>query len=117
MDTYVLTFWYVCIKASAYNNRAQVFRILDKDDEALLDIENAIELGTTGSSRNVLKQAYTQRAVIKKKQGDKYGADRDFAMGAQHGNEIAKGMVRQNPFAKLCNRIVSEAMLASISHK
>ena len=61
----------------------------------------------------MLKQAYTQRAVIKKKQGDESGADRDFAMGAQHGNDFAKGMVRQNPFAKLCNQVLC---LAKESH-
>jgi hypothetical protein len=64
----------------------------------------------------VLRQAFTQRAVIKRKMGDSCGADRDFAMGALHGNEIAKGIVRQNPFAKMCNAIVMEALKAPINH-
>ncbi|KAI8902505.1 TPR repeat protein 36 [Globomyces pollinis-pini] len=92
--------------ASAYNNRAQVYRIQNKIDEALVDIELAIKLG----GNDTLRQAYTQRAIIKKSRGDIKGSDEDFAKGAQYGNPIAKSVVKNNPYAKLCNAMVSEAM-------
>jgi hypothetical protein len=38
-------------------------------------------------------------------------ASRDFAMGGRYGNEVAKGLaVSTNPTAKLCGRIVREAI-------
>ncbi|KAJ3368318.1 Tetratricopeptide repeat protein 36 [Kappamyces sp. JEL0680] len=97
--------------ASAYNNRAQTYRLMNLTKEALLDIEKAIELG----GPSTLKQAYTQRAIIKKSLGDQTGSDEDFAKGAQFGNDTAKAMVKENPYAKLCNQMISEAM-AKLSH-
>ncbi|OAJ40597.1 hypothetical protein BDEG_24310 [Batrachochytrium dendrobatidis JEL423] len=87
--------------ASAYNNRAQVLRLQEKDDAALDDLCKAIEYATPTRSQTTLKQAYTQRAIIKKKRGDVAGSEQDFAKGAQFGNEVAKGMVKSNPYAKL----------------
>ncbi|KAI8922824.1 hypothetical protein BC831DRAFT_474051 [Entophlyctis helioformis] len=98
------------VYASAYNNRAQVLRLLGRPDEAYDDLCKAIDHGTTTNSQQTLKQAYTQRAIIKRSRGDEAGADQDFAKGAQYGNEIARGMVKNNPYAKLCNAMVTEAM-------
>ncbi|KAJ3273762.1 Tetratricopeptide repeat protein 36 [Terramyces sp. JEL0728] len=92
--------------ASAFNNRAQVYRILGETDKALQDIKVAIKYGGPAT----LKQAYTQRAVIHKNAGEEAEAEKDFAKGAQYGNEIAQAMVKNNPYAKLCNQMVSEAM-------
>ncbi|KAH6566816.1 hypothetical protein BASA60_009303 [Batrachochytrium salamandrivorans] len=65
------------------------------------DLCQAITHGTLIRNQHTLKQAYTQRAIIKKKRGDLSGADEDFIKGAQYGNEVAKGMVKNNPYAKL----------------
>jgi tetratricopeptide (TPR) repeat protein len=89
---------------SAYNNRAQVYRIMGNENSALVDIEKAIEYG----DGSVLKQAYTQRAIIKKKVGDEQGAELDFQKGAQYGNKVAKSAVKNNPFAKMCNEMVNQ---------
>lgn len=70
--------------ASAYNNRAQVYRMQGGMEKALEDLEMAILYGTGNGS--ILKQAYTHCAVIKKKLGDDLGAEEDFAKGAQLGN-------------------------------
>ncbi|KND02660.1 uncharacterized protein SPPG_01746 [Spizellomyces punctatus DAOM BR117] len=94
--------------ASAYNNRAQAFRLKGQVKEALEDLERALEYGVGNAS--VLKQAYTQRAIIRKSQGDAAGAESDFAQGARYGNEVAKAAVRNNPYAKMCNAMVMEAM-------
>ncbi|KAI9095159.1 hypothetical protein DFS34DRAFT_651491 [Phlyctochytrium arcticum] len=94
--------------ASAYNNRAQAYRLDGKATEALADLELAILHGA--GNPTVLKQAFTQRAIIRKAQGDETGSESDFAQGARYGNEIAKAAVKNNPYAKMCNTIVLEAM-------
>ncbi|KAJ3265552.1 Tetratricopeptide repeat protein 36 [Chytriomyces hyalinus] len=94
--------------ASAYNNRAQVLRLLGRNEEAQKDLDLAIEYGDGNPA--LLKQAYTQRAVVKKALGDLDGSDRDFGMGAKYGNDVAKAMVKENPYAKMCSAIVTEVM-------
>ncbi|KAJ1920351.1 hypothetical protein H4219_001326 [Mycoemilia scoparia] len=93
--------------ASAYNNRAQVYRLLGQTKSALNDLEKAIEFGDA----TTLGHAYTQRAIIKKSMGDADAAYQDFVSGSKYGNEVAKkAAVHENPYAKLCNATVSEAM-------
>ncbi|KAJ3044971.1 Tetratricopeptide repeat protein 36 [Rhizophlyctis rosea] len=87
--------------ASAYNNRAQVHRLQNNTSSALSDLTKAIELSTTSNDTNILKQAYTQRAILKQQMNDPSGAEADFARGAKCGNEVAKNAVRNNPYAKL----------------
>ncbi|KAJ3151515.1 Tetratricopeptide repeat protein 36 [Geranomyces variabilis] len=94
--------------ASAYNNRAQAYRLKGENDKALGDLDFAIKHGE--GNPPILKQAYTQRAIIRKAQGNEVGAESDFAQGARFGNEIAKAAVKNNPYAKMCNAIVMEAM-------
>ncbi|ORX91480.1 hypothetical protein K493DRAFT_286762 [Basidiobolus meristosporus CBS 931.73] len=95
--------------SSAYNNRAQARRLTQDTSGALEDLEKAIE--TANGDSSVLKQAYTQRAIIKKAKGDQEGARLDFEKGAHYGNTIARdAAVRENPYAKLCNAMVMEAM-------
>jgi tetratricopeptide (TPR) repeat protein len=86
---------------SIYNNLAQIQRILDQNQEALGNLELAIEHG----DHNTLKQAYTQRGILRKKLGLN-GWERDFELGAQYGNVVAKEQVKANPYAKLCNEIL-----------
>ncbi|KAJ3048413.1 hypothetical protein HK102_012699, partial [Quaeritorhiza haematococci] len=77
---------------------AQAYRMKGETDLALQDLELAIQHGVRNN--NILKQAYTQRAIIKKQKGDIAGAEADFALGAKYGNHIAKAVVRNNPYAK-----------------
>ncbi|TPX54695.1 hypothetical protein PhCBS80983_g05834 [Powellomyces hirtus] len=94
--------------ASAYNNRAQAYRLKGDTTKALDDLKLAIEHGA--GNPPILKQAYTQRAIVRKELGDEAGSESDFAQGARYGNEIAKAAVKNNPYAKMCNAIVMEAM-------
>lgn len=94
--------------ASAYNNRAQLNRILGNDDKSLEDLELAIKYGNC--LPRVLGNAYTQRAILRKKQGQTDASERDFQMGAKYGNEVAKSIVKNNPYAKLCNVVMAEAL-------
>jgi hypothetical protein len=115
--------------ASAYNNRAQVKMIIagreEKDScsgdggvEAVMgDLDLALKYGVglpivlgnfflTSESGN----AYSQRALIKRKDGDLQGAELDFQAGARNGNAFAKSQVKDNPYAKMCNAMMQKAM-------
>ncbi|KAJ3018655.1 hypothetical protein HKX48_002761 [Thoreauomyces humboldtii] len=85
--------------ASAYNNRAQAHRIQKDNAAALADLKLAIEYGK--GNADILKQAYTQRAIVRKAEGDEQGSESDFAQGARYGNEVAKVAVKNNPYAKM----------------
>ncbi|KAJ3363668.1 Tetratricopeptide repeat protein 36 [Allomyces javanicus] len=100
----------ICDKyASLYNNRAQALRLLGKNDEALADLNRAIEYGT--GEAFVLKQAYTQRAVLYKAMGNQDAALADFETAGKLGSDVARvAAVRENPFAQMCNAIMDQVM-------
>ncbi|KAJ1878706.1 hypothetical protein LPJ57_003260 [Coemansia sp. RSA 486] len=94
--------------ASAYNNRAQVYRLIGTMDKALQDLDKAIE---HAQEESVLGQAYTQKAIMLRSKGDQDGAYYNFSMGARYGNHVAAvAAPKENPYAKLCGKMVSEAM-------
>ncbi|KAI8979213.1 hypothetical protein BDF20DRAFT_912838 [Mycotypha africana] len=96
--------------ASAYNNRAQVYRLQEQLGKALADLDYVISDIGEGQPK-VLRQAYTQRAIIKRQQGDLVGSKEDFQAGARLGNPIARNIaVNENPYAKLCNQVMMEVM-------
>ncbi|CAO3587902.1 unnamed protein product [Absidia cylindrospora] len=95
--------------ASAYNNRAQIYRMRDEKEKALEDLGHVIRLGE--GQPKVLRQAYTQRAILRRQQGDVHGSRADFEMGAKLGNPFARNVaVGENPYAKMCNQIMMEVM-------
>ncbi|KAJ1650599.1 hypothetical protein IWQ61_008641 [Dispira simplex] len=95
--------------ASAYNNRAQVYRLQGHLDLAFADLAQAIRYSRGDST--VLKQAYSQRGIIRKAQGDSEGAFADLELGGKYGNPLAKeAAVYENPYAKLCNAIMKESL-------
>ncbi|KAJ3215106.1 Tetratricopeptide repeat protein 36 [Dinochytrium kinnereticum] len=94
--------------ASAYNNRAQARRMNGDKEGSLKDLDLAITFGV--GDAKTLKQAYSQRGFLKRHLGDEAGANVDFAEGAKYGNELAKAAVKNNPYAKMCNAMVKEAM-------
>ncbi|KAJ1978420.1 hypothetical protein H4R34_003210 [Dimargaris verticillata] len=97
------------VYSSVYNNRAQVYRLQREFTLALQDLDKAIEYANGDAS--VLRQAYTQRGIIKKAQGDSDGAFADFEQGGQYGNPLAKEVaVMENPYAKLCNAMMQETL-------
>ncbi|KAI9474037.1 MAG: hypothetical protein EXX96DRAFT_580360 [Benjaminiella poitrasii] len=105
-----------CIKienkyASAYNNRAQIYRLKDELDKALADLDLVINDLGEGQPK-ILKQAYTQRAIIRRQQGDSLGSRKDFELGAKFGNPVARNIaVNENPYAKMCNQVMLEVMI------
>ncbi|KAL0092284.1 hypothetical protein J3Q64DRAFT_1718430 [Phycomyces blakesleeanus] len=94
---------------SAYNNRAQLYRMVHKNDEALHDLNKVISLAE--GQPKILKQAYTQRAIIKRQNGDILGSKEDFAIGAKYGNSVARNItIQDNPYAKMCNQVMLQVM-------
>ena len=94
--------------ASPYNNRAQVYRLLGRTEEAVSDLDTAIEL--CGGAGRSAEMAYTQRGLLLKLQGQDDRAWSDFKNAADLGGAFAKSiLVQTNPLAALCNRMLKEA--------
>lgn len=113
--------------ASAYNNRAQLRRILKQpNDNVLSDLDRAVELASEGLGENgngrvsehqarVLKNAYTQRGAVREIAGKESDAKQDMEEAAKWGSEVAKQwLVARNPYARLCGQIVNEVMRKEI---
>lgn len=91
--------------ASSYNNRAQAFRLLKRDLEAMNDLNNAINLshgkGRTGA------QAFCQRGLMHLKASRTEQAKADFEAAAKLGSQFGKAqLVQMNPYAALCNKML-----------
>jgi len=94
---------------SAYNNRAQVYQLWGKPDKAREDLDKAISLPV--SDTNALKNAYTQRGILRKVAGDLEGARADFGLAGKLGSLFARReAAKLNPYAALCNQFLAQAM-------
>lgn len=94
-------------RASLYNNRAQAYRILSDITSAKSDLDEAIFL-SNGKGR-AARQAYTQRALLYKLQGEDDRALDDFKKSACLGSDYAKfQVVAMNPYAAMCNAVMTE---------
>ncbi|KAK4296261.1 hypothetical protein Pmani_031232 [Petrolisthes manimaculis] len=94
-------------KPSCYNNRAQALRLQGHVEEAMTDLDAALEL-SQGKGRAAC-QAYTQRAMIHRLRGDNDNARLDFQEAANLGSEFAKAqLVQMNPYAALCNKMLHD---------
>lgn len=90
--------------------RAQLYRMQDNLEGAIKDLDYVINDIGEGQPK-ILRQAYTQRAIIKRQQGDINGSQKDFEMGAKLGNPIARNFaVSENPYAKMCNQVMMQVM-------
>ncbi|GFS04450.1 tetratricopeptide repeat protein 36-like [Elysia marginata] len=91
---------------SAYNNRAQALRLKGDVLGASADLDKAIELSQGRGTAAC--QAFTQRGLIKKKEGDDAGAKEDLERAASLGGAFAKQvLVAMNPYAALCNQMLT----------
>ena len=77
--------------------------------KALEDLNKAIELG--GEKGASSAQAYTQRGLIRRLNGNEDGALEDFTKASALGSAFAKTVVVQmNPYAAMCNKMLAEAV-------
>ncbi|XP_076318749.1 tetratricopeptide repeat protein 36 homolog [Tachypleus tridentatus] len=96
-------------RASGFNNRAQVLRLKGDNEGAVLDLNNAINM-SEGKGKAAC-QAYCQRALLHCLHKDDELALEDFKRAAALGSEFAKAqVVRMNPYAALCNQMLSRVM-------
>uniref|UniRef100_H2Z4S6 Tetratricopeptide repeat protein 36 n=1 Tax=Ciona savignyi TaxID=51511 RepID=H2Z4S6_CIOSA len=97
------------LRASGFNNRAQVKRLMGNVDGALDDLNKAIELSKGRGKAGEL--ALVQRGMIKKLKGEKESAFDDFKQAADLGNLFAKKeIVESNPYAALCNQMLGKVI-------
>ena len=68
---------------AGYNDRAQILRILRRDNDATADLDRAIDL--SNGLGTVAAQAFTQRALMKKYAGETESAAEDFQAAAKLG--------------------------------
>lgn len=98
-------------RASVYNNRAQVHRLMNQDNLAKMDLNRAIEL-SKGQGRSAC-QAFCQRGLLLKKEGNDPEAMADFRRSADLGSEFAKSLLVQlNPYAAMCNKMLKNVFQA-----
>ncbi|XP_053676787.1 tetratricopeptide repeat protein 36 homolog [Anopheles nili] len=96
-------------RPAPWNNRAQVYRLLGKENDALLDIEKALELSNQSGRTGC--RALCQRGIMKRKNDDIDGARQDFEAAAKLGSKFARTqLIELNPFAALCNQMLREVM-------
>ncbi|XP_049778970.1 tetratricopeptide repeat protein 36 [Schistocerca gregaria] len=96
-------------RPSAYNNRAQAYRLGGKISEAVADLNLAIQL-SNGRGKSGC-QALCQRGIIHRKEGNDDLAKEDFKAAANLGSKFAKHqLVEMNPYAALCNQMLHDVM-------
>ena len=94
-------------RASCYNNRAQAYRLKGDIGSALNDIETA--LSKSRGKGKAAKQAFVQRGLINRRNGNDDKARDDFQQAADLGSDFAKAiLVEMNPFAALCNKMLKD---------
>ncbi|KAF3693255.1 Tetratricopeptide repeat protein 36 [Channa argus] len=96
-------------RASAHNNRAQALRLQGNTAGALEDLDRAISL--SGGSGRTACQALAQRGLLRRLAGRDDEARADFEKAAALGSEFARQQaVILNPYAALCNKMLSEVI-------
>ncbi|CAB3236571.1 unnamed protein product [Arctia plantaginis] len=97
-------------RAASYNDRAQLLRLMQKDDDAMLDLDVALKL-TVGKKNRARALALCQRGVLLRKRGADDDAREAFTEAAKLGSSFAKKQVVElNPYAALCNQMLSQVM-------
>lgn len=94
-------------RASTYNNRAQLLQLMGLIEAALQDLDQGLSLPIIPGP--VAWRLYSQRGVIRKRQGDEAGAMADFQSAASLGDPFAKTQVAaMNPYAAMCNTMLAK---------
>ncbi|XP_053729784.1 tetratricopeptide repeat protein 36 [Synchiropus splendidus] len=96
-------------RASAYNNRAQVLRLQGHTAGALEDLDRAVSL--SGGAGRTACQALVQRGLLHRLASQDDKARADFESAAALGSQFARQQaVLLNPYAALCNKMLSEVI-------
>ena len=88
---------------------------MENPTAALTDLDSAIHHATARNDTRVLSLAHTQRGILLKSQKRDAEALADFQLGAKFGNPVARDVARrENPYAKMCNAMMMEALRAEV---
>lgn len=102
------------LRASLYNNKAQILRLIGGDDrikEGLEVLDSAINLSKTANNNQILRLSSAQRAWIHFRAGKSEEAFKDFELAGKLGcGESRKMAVRCNPYAAMCNQFMQEIL-------
>ncbi|XP_037335398.2 tetratricopeptide repeat protein 36 [Pungitius pungitius] len=97
------------LRASAFNNRAQALRLQGNTAEALADLDQAVFL--SGGAGQTACLALVQRGLLRRLADQSDEARADFEKAAALGSEFARQQaVALNPYAALCNKMLSEVI-------
>jgi len=92
--------------ASAYNNRAQALRLIGRNEEAIQNLDKALQF--SNGKGKVACQSYCQRAMLLE-QSTKEAALKDWESAAKLGSQFARTrLVQLNPYAALCNSMLND---------
>lgn len=95
---------------SLLNNKAQILRLMDKNDEALHYLNQV--LGVKDNSvinKKIIRQSSAQRGWLYFRAGNTEAAFIDFEVASKLGCLESKRMaVRCNPYAAMCNQMMQE---------
>ena len=103
--------------AALYNDRCQMYRMMDQHELAWADIQKAIHLAHEHNAVSILGQAYMQRAILRKlsrfaEASSQDDIQADYEASARYGNRIAAYYaVKNNPYAAMCNTVLKKAMM------
>jgi len=93
--------------ASVYNNRAQVYQLMKRNNDAIRDLDKALEIN--GGKGKVGIQALTQRGILRKVFGEDNLAQEDWKKASALGGQFANRLViMNNPYAALCNQMLNK---------
>ncbi|XP_034831722.1 tetratricopeptide repeat protein 36 [Maniola hyperantus] len=97
-------------RAAGYNDRGQLFRLMKRDQDAMKDLDHVLQV-TEGKATRARALALCQRGVLSRKRGSDDEARAAFAEAAKLGSGFAKKQVVElNPYAALCNQMLSQVM-------
>lgn len=92
---------------SIYNNKAQILRLMSREQEALSLLNQLLSLPNLPTQ--VLRQSSAQRAWLLFRAGGQEAAFKDFERAGKLGCGESKRMaVRCNPYAAMCNQMLQE---------
>ncbi|KAF7639281.1 TPR_REGION domain-containing protein [Meloidogyne graminicola] len=95
---------------SIYNNRAQLYRLMENIEQAKIDLNKSLEL-SKGKGYSAA-QAYVQLALIHRLNNEEEYAKNKFEKAAELGSNFAKNqLVAMNPYAAMCNKMLGEIMV------
>ncbi|XP_041979412.1 tetratricopeptide repeat protein 36 [Aricia agestis] len=97
-------------RAGGYNDRAQLLRLMKRDDDAMKDLDRVLDL-TKGKRTKSRALALCQRGVVLRARGSDDDARAAFTEAAKLGSGFAKKQVVElNPYAALCNQMLSQVL-------